>query len=195
MSNDDTQQLGSAVLRRDSAFVTLPRPDHDLERGGIRRGAAPTLSSAGGILLFAAAFGAWLRVTRLAAPTGEPEIVHEVLGRDLTGGILLAVLGVAALVATAAWFRSSTRLRRAAHAVVLAGSATAVVLLFVLQDRIGDTTAAAIDQAGFFDLNVGAGWGAWAGLVAAAALALSSALAALAGPPDHVSAPETGEAR
>lgn len=195
MSNEDTQQAGSAVLRRDSAFVTLPRPDHDLERGGIRRGAAPTLSLTGGVLLFAAAFGSWLRVTRLAAPGGEPEVVHEVLGRDLTGGILLAVLGVAALAATAAWFRSSTRVRRAAHAVVLAGAATAVVLLFVLQDRIGDTTAAAIERAGFFDLNVGAGWGAWAGLVAAAALALSSVFAALAGPPDPASAPETGEAR
>lgn len=195
MSNDDTQQMGSTVLRRDSAFVTLPRPDHDLERGGIRRGAAPTLSAAGGVLLFAAAFGAWLRVTRLAAPGAEPELVHEVLGRDLTGGILLAVLGVAALVATAAWFRSSPRIRRAAHAVVLASAGTAVVLLFVLQGRIGDTTAAAIDQAGFFDLNVGVGWGAWAGLVAAAALALSSVFAALAGPPDPASAPETGEAR
>lgn len=194
MSADDTQpvektpvettQTPTAVLRRDARFSTLRRPDHDLDRGGIRPGAAPTLSTAGGILLFAAAFGAWLRVTRLAASEAELEIAHEVLGRDLTGGFLLVVLGLGALAASAAWFRSSRRLRQAAHAVVLGGAGTVAVLLVSLQQRITDTTVAAIDQAGFFDLNVGAGWGAWAGLVGAGALALSSAFAALVGPPD-----------
>lgn len=190
MSEHDTERIDTAVLRRDAAFVTLPRPDYDADRGGIRVGAAPTLSAAGGLLLFAAAFGAWLRVTRLANADAEAQIVHEVLGRDLTGGILLAVLGVGALVATAAWFRPQRRVRQIAHGIVLAGAATAAVLLFALQGRIGNTTAAAIDRAGFFDLNVGAGWGAWAALVAACALALSSAFAALVGPP--ASSPDHG---
>lgn len=195
MSDDETQRIETGTLRRDAAFVTLPRPDYDLDRDGIRPGAAPTLTVTGGVLLLASAFGAWVRVTRLAGPEAEPELVHEVLGRDLTGGVLLAILGVAAVAATAAWFRSSRRVRQVAHAVVLGGAATAAVLLLVLQGRISDLTEDAIEQGGFFDLNVGAGWGAWAAMVAAAALALSSVFAALAGPPDPTSAAETGEAR
>ena len=190
MGEHDTERIETAVLRRDAAFVTLPRPDYDADRGGIRSGVAPTLSAVGGVLLFAAAFGAWLRVTRLANADAEAQVVHEVLGRDLAGGILLAVLGVGALVATAGWSRPQQRLRQVTHGVVLAGAATAAVLLFGLQGRIADTTAAAIDQAGFFDLNVGAGWGAWAALIAACALALSSAFAALVGPP--ASSPDHG---
>lgn len=195
MSEHDTREIQTAVLRRDATFVTLPRPDYDADRGGIRTGAAPTLSAIGGALLFAAAFGAWLRVTRLAGPDAEREIVHEVLGRDLTGGGLLAVLGIAALISTAAWFRSSRRLRQIAHGIVLAGAATATVLLLTLQNRIAQTTGAAIDQAGFFDLNVGAGWGAWAASIAAAALALSSAFAALVGPPDPETTADHGGTR
>lgn len=183
MSDRETQRIETAVLRRDARFVTLPRPEYDADRGGIRRGTAPTLSTVGGLLLFAATFGAWLRVTRVPRPDAEFEVVHEVLGYGLSGGFLLAVLGVGAIVATVAWFRTSRRVRQVAHAVVLTGAVTTAVLLASLQQRITDTTVAAIEQAGFFDLNVGAGWGAWAGLIGAAALALSSAFAALLGPP------------
>lgn len=197
MGNDDTQPIEATptqatVLRRDARFVTLPRPDYDADRGGIGRGTAPTLSAVGGLLLLAATFGAWLRVTRLAGPDAEVEVVHEVLGHGLSGGILLAVLGLGAIAATAAWFRTSRLIRQVAHAVVLTGAVTTTVLLATLQQRITATTVAAIEQAGFFDLNVGAGWGAWAGLIGAAALALSSAFAALVGPP--VSPSEDGGA-
>lgn len=190
MNEHETQRIETAVLRRDAAFVTLPRPDYDADRGGIRSGAAPTLSAVGGLLLSAAAFGSWLRVTRLANADAEAQVVHEVMGRDLAGGILLAVLGIGAVIATAGWFRRHRRVRQVAHGIVLAGAATAGVLLIGLQSRIADTAAAAIDQAGFFDLNVGAGWGAWAALIAACALALSSAFAALVGPP--ASSPDHG---
>lgn len=182
MGNDDTERGPETALKPDARFLTLPRPDHELDRGGIRAGTAPTLSASGGMLLFASTFGAWLRVTRLANPEAEGQIVHEVLGLDLTGGVLLAALGLAAVIATGAWFRSGRRIRQVAHAVVLGGAVTAGVLLATLQQRITDTTVAAIEQGGFFDLNVGAGWGAWAALVAAGALALSSAFAALVGP-------------
>lgn len=192
MADEDTREIRTAVLRRDARFVTLPRPDHDVDREGVRAGTAPTLSVIGGALLFASAFGAWLRVTRLAGPEAEAEIVHEVLGRDLAGGVLLAILGIGALIATAGWFRTSRRVRRAAHAVVLTGAVTATVLLATLQGRITDLTLAAIDQAGFFDLNVGAGWGAWAAIVAAAALGLSSAFAALSGPPESARRSDSG---
>lgn len=190
MSEHGTQQIETAVLRRDAAFVTLPRPDYDADRGGIRSGAAPTLSAVGGLLLFAAAFGSWLRVTRLATADAELQVVHEVMGRELTGGILLALLGIGALLATAGWFRPQRRIRQVAHGIVLAAAVTAAVLLLGLQGRIADTTAAAIDQGGFVDLNVGTGWGAWAALVAACALGLSSAFAALIGPP--TSSPDHG---
>jgi hypothetical protein len=174
-----------SVLRADARFRRLPRPEYDIDARGIRPQTAATLAVLGAVLLSAAPFGAWLRVTRRAAATAEVEVVQEVLGRSLGGGGLLVALGLASFPVAALWLRSSRWSTRVAHGVVGAATVTVVALLLQLQGRIGAAASDAVEQAGFYDLTPGAGWGAWAGLVGAAVLLLSALYAALA---DHTEA-------
>lgn len=167
------------LLDPDARFAHLPRPDYDPDATGIRPGVAVTLSLLGGILVAVSPSGAWLRVIRVAAEGGRRQLIHESLGFDLGLGVWVALLGVAALVAGVAWYWGGRLLRRVAHAVVLAAAAVTGIALLLLQARIGDATAEAIQQAGFFNLTVGVGWGAWAAITGAAALVLASVCAAL----------------
>lgn len=177
------EAVGTRVLRSDARFTRLPPPDHDLAGAGIRPGAAPALSVLGGVLLVAAPSGAWLRVTRLASERATLETVDEVLGWALPGGVLLLGLGLAVLAGPLLWTRPSRWARRLAHGTHLAAVATVLVLLLQLQSRIDAAAVAAVSTAGFHDLVPGPGWGAWAGIVGAGALAIASFLAALGGRP------------
>lgn len=167
------------LLDPDARFAHLPRPDYDPDATGIRTGAAVTLSLFGGVLVAVSPFGAWLRVIRVAAEGGRRQLIHELLGVDLGLGVWVALFGVAALVAGRAWHRGGRLWRRVAHAVVLAAAAVTGIALLLLQARIGDATTEAIEQAGFFNLTVGVGWGAWAAITGAVALVLASVCAAL----------------
>lgn len=171
------------LLRADARFTMLARPEYDIDARGIRPGTAQTLTVLGGLLMLLAPFGAWLRVTRLAAPDAEVEVVQEVLGVHLSGGSLLVVFALLTLGSASLWRRRSRWGRRTAH--VLAGTSVGIIaaMLLQLQARIRDASAAAIDQAGFYDLLPGAGWGAWAGATAAGALLLASVYAALSDDP------------
>lgn len=178
------------ILDPDARFVRLPPPSYDPDNRGVRRGVAPTLSAVGGTLVAASAFGAWLRVTRLGSEAGELKVVEEVLGHRVGPGLVLLVLAVIATGAAVLWNRPAL-LRRVGHVVTLATVAIAGVALLTLQRQIAAATDRAIADAQFFDLNAGAGWGAWAALVGAAALLLASVFAALA-ETDHA-APTTTE--
>ncbi|MBW3659118.1 MAG: hypothetical protein KY457_10805 [Actinobacteria bacterium] len=173
-----------AVLRADARFTLLPRPDYDIDARGLRPGTAQALTALGGFLLLLAPFGAWLRVTRLADADADVEIVQEVLGTGLAGGTALVVLAALVLPSAALWRRRSPWLRRTAHALAAAAVIVVVAMLVQLQGRIRAASAAAVEQAGFYDLVPGAGWGAWAGATGAVVLLLASAYAAFAGVPD-----------
>lgn len=173
-----------AVLRADARFTSLPRPEYDIDARGLRPGSAQALTVLGGVMLALAPFGAWLRVTRLAAEEADPEIVQEVLGTGLTGGGALVVLALLVLPSAALWRRRSAWSRRAAHVLGAAAVAVVVAMLVQLQDRIRAASAAAVAQAGFHDLLPGAGWGAWAAATGAVVLVLASAYAAFAGAPE-----------
>lgn len=177
MGRGETVQ--TRVLRADARFTRLPRPDYDIDGHGIRPGAASVLSVLGGLLLVAAPGGAWLRVTRLASDGAALEVVQEVAGWELTGGGFLIGLGLAALAGPLLWPRRSRWPRRLAHVTGLAAALTVTGLVLVLQSRIDEAALAAVDQAGFYDLVPGPGWGAWAGILGAAALAAASLLALL----------------
>lgn len=177
------------LLRADARFTQLPRPEYDIDARGLRPQTAATIAIGGAVLVAAAPYGAWLRVTRRASATADIEVVQEVLGLDLSGGELLALLGLLSFAVGGLWLRPSRWSARVAHAIVGVTAVTAGVLLLQLQGRIGEATAAAIDQAGFYDLTPGAGWGAWAALVGATVLVLSSVYGAFTDPsepgPDH----------
>lgn len=170
------------ILDPDARFVRLARPSYDPDDRGVRTGAAPTLSIVGGVLIAASVFGAWLRVTRLGSDGGELSVVREVLGVDMGPGIAILVLAIFAIAGAAAWNRRSRKIRIAAHLVTLAAAATTGAGLLLLQRHIATATQTAIQDAGFFDLNAGAGWGAWAALLGAAALLLASVFALLRQP-------------
>lgn len=175
---------GTGILDVDARFVHLPRPSYEPDEQGIRPGSAATLSMLGGALVGSSTFGTWLRVTRLPSDTASPEIVQDVLGRDLGFGAGLLLLGLLAVGVAPLWKRNGRLLRRVAHGTTLATVVAVGWTLAVLQGRIGAHTDQAIADAHFFGLNAGAGWGGWAGFVGAGALLLASALAALAGPAD-----------
>jgi len=170
------------LLDPDVRFARLPRPGYDPDAAGIRAGSAVMLSVVGGALVAVSPFGAWLRVTRVAFEEARPGLIHQTLGLDLGLGVWIAVLGVAALVASRAWHRGGRLLRQAAHLVVLAAAVVTGIALLLLQAEINEATARAIEQAGFFNLTVGVGWGAWAALTGAAALVLASVCAAFTAP-------------
>ncbi|MPY78483.1 MAG: hypothetical protein GEV04_08305 [Actinophytocola sp.] len=167
------------LIDPDARFAHLPRPSYDPDVTGVRTGAAVTLSLVGGALVALSRFGAWLRVTHVPFEGARPRILYEALGFDLSLGAWVAPLGAAAVIAARAWHRGRRLLRRTAHGVVLTAAAVTGVALLLLQGRIDDATAQAIERAGFFDLTVGVGWGAWAAVVGAAVLLLASACAAL----------------
>lgn len=170
------------LLDPDARFASLPRPSYDPDATGVRIGAAITLSLVGGVLVAASPFGAWLRVTSVTSEGAEPRIAYEAMGFDLGLGAWVALLGAAAIVAGRGWRRGGRLSRRVAHGVVLSAAVVTGIAVLVLQDRIDDATIQAIDRAGFFDLTVGVGWGAWAAVVGAAALLLASVCAALSAP-------------
>lgn len=172
-----------AVLRADARFTSLPRPGYDIDARGLRPGTAQALTVLGGLLLLLAPFGAWLRVTRLAAEDADPEIVQEVLGTGLAGGGALVVLALLVLPSAALWRRSRWS-RRTAHLLGAAAVVVVLAMLVQLQGRIRTAAVAAVEQAGFHDLLAGAGWGAWSAATGAVVLVLASAYAAFAGAPD-----------
>lgn len=188
MRPDDVVPAPTATIHRprlldpDARFARLPRPSYDPDATGVRTGAAATLALVGGVLVAVSPSGAWLRVTRVAVEGAQPRVFDEALGSDLGLGAWVAVLGAAAVIASRGWRRGGRLLRRTAHGVVLAAAAVTGVALLVLQNRIDDTTAQAIERAGFFDLTISVGWGAWAAMIGAAALLLASACAALNAP-------------
>lgn len=167
------------VLDPESSFSGLPRPGYDPDVRGIRRGVAPTLSVIGGVLVAVSPFGAWLRVTGVPAEGAATRVLGEQMGRDIGSGLAITVFGVGAVVAMALWNRRSTLYRGLAHLLVVVAAVVTGVALLALQGRIGEATARAIQQAGFFELDAGVGWGAWAALVGAALLVLASAFAFL----------------
>lgn len=185
MAASGEARAAGTLLRADARFTLLARPDYDIDARGIRPGTAQTLTVLGGLLLLLAPFGAWLRVTRLAARGADVEVVQEVLGVDLTGGSLLVVFALLTLGSAGRWRRRSRWGRRAAHVLVGGSVVVVAAMLLQLQARIRDTSAAAVEQAGFYDLLPGAGWGAWAGATAAGALLLSSVYAALSDDPQR----------
>lgn len=170
------------ILDPDARFVRLARPSYDPDDRGVRTGAAPTLSVVGGVLVAASVFGAWLRVTRLGSDGGELSVVREVMGIEIAPGIAVLVLAILAVAGAGAWNRRSRKIRIAAHVVTLAAAVTAGAALLLLQRHIAAATQTAIQDAGFFDLNAGAGWGAWAALLGAAALLLASVFGLLRQP-------------
>lgn len=178
VADEPTSRLDAVAQPRfldpDARFASLEAPGYDPDAQGIRRGVAPTLSVLGGVLVMVSPLGAWLRVTRIPAEGAAPEVIHQELGRDLGPGIVVGVLGLAAVLAAALWNRRAKPMRRLAHLPVLAAAVMAGVALLVLQGRIGDASTAAIAQPNFFDLNAGAGWGAWAAIFGAALLLLAS---------------------
>jgi hypothetical protein len=177
------ETVETRVLRADARFTRLPRPDYDIDAHGIRPGTASVLSVLGGLLLIAAPGGAWLRVTRLASDGAALEVVQEVAGWELTGGGFLVGLGLAALAGPLLWPRRSRWPRRVAHVTGIAAALTVAVLLLRLQSGIDAAALAAVEQAGFYDLVPGPGWGAWAAIVGVAVLAAASLLALLSDPP------------
>jgi hypothetical protein len=175
------------ILDPEARFAALARPTYDPDARGIRRGAAPTLSLVGGLLVAVSPFGAWLRLTRLSSERVPPEVVHEELGRQIGPGFAVAVLGVLAVLVTRLWNRKTAVERGVAHVVALTAAGLAGVGLLYLQARITDVTQQVVEDAGFLDFNVGAGWGAWAALSGASALLLASVFALLSDTRDKAS--------
>lgn len=171
---------GHGVLRADARFARLPRPDYDLDALGVRPGAAATLGITGSLLLAAAPFGAWLRVTRVAAEDAPAEIVQEITALGLGGGWWL--LAVAGLTLLSVSVRRLSRRRWVTPALVTAAAVVVAALLLRLQSRIEQVAQDAVSQVGFHDLLAGVGWGTWAALLGLATVVLAGALGALSRP-------------
>lgn len=166
-------EQGTATrLDADAAFTRLPRPAHDADPPGVRPGSERVPAVVGLVLLAAAPFGAWIRVTEAATPEAAPTSVTEVLGIDLALGWLLVAAAVGALVAAVALGRG-----RGLHGTAVVAGLVAVVLPAVFLVRVQADLDRAIDQAiaqaDVATRTVELGWGGWAAMVGAGALALA----------------------
>ncbi len=172
---------GSGVRRTglppDARYLRLPRPAYQPHPYGVRPGAASALAVAGGLLLAAAPFGAWLRVTGGGNPV---EVVSEQLGWDLYAGPVLLLAGAAAVAVGPLWRRPSRAVHRVATGVAAVAAVAVAVMLVRLQSLVGDAAETAVVDASRPDVTSGAGWGAWAGVAGAASLATAVVLATLA---------------
>lgn len=170
---------GATAARRLSAssrYAQLPRPTPGVPDGP-RPGTAPALAVAGGALLAAATAGAWVRETVVADIGAQPEVVVETLGWQVTGGPVLAVLGLLLACSGPWWLRAGRQVRR----VLIGSSALVAVAVLVALVRVQGTVdagvATAIEAADVAARHVGVGWGVWAATTAAAACALAAVTA------------------
>lgn len=169
---------GTAVRLDDgAAFTRLPRPDHDADGAGLRPGSQRVPATVGAVLLLAAPFGAWTRVVEATVAGADP-VVDERLGLAQDAGWLLVVAAVAAVLAVVLLARpgrwQAAGLGAGGLAVVLP-----VAVLLGAQADLDATVQAAIARADVASRGVTLGWGGWAAMVGAAAMAVAILVAVL----------------
>lgn len=171
---------GARRLSASSRHARLSRPEPGVPAGP-RPGTPAALAVAGGALLAASAGGAWVRETVVAEVGAPPEVVAETLGWQVTGGPVVAALGLLLVCSGPLWVRGGRGVRRLLAGITGLVAVGALALLVGVQETVDAGVAAGIEAADVAALHVGAGWGAWAAATAAAACALA-AVTALATP-------------
>lgn len=140
---------------------------------------AASLTAAGGLLAAVGAIGTWIRATRVVVEGSPPEQVAAIGGAAEGAGWVLAAFGIAAAVASLAWFAR----RRLARAPI---AALGLLLIGLIAGRLAAINARAAEMVraeppdpSFFSFHAGFGWGAWMLLVAAVVLTLGLAIGGL----------------
>lgn len=138
----------------------------------------PTLLAVGASAVATGALGTWIRATTARDSTAIPREVDSLIGYTRSGGTLLAVIAVAALLSTFAWLTDRRIARYAAIAIAFVVLMGAFSTISLIVDEARSFATSIADTTGVF--HAGFGWGGWCLLAGAVALTLGILAAVLA---------------